>query len=501
MKLKLPGRKLLVRRRLNLSTRLILAMASMVFLTALASVVIFNIIITNQTHDVEVRVQKAFTEFQEYRRQNPPPVQPTLSQIKQILGDSTLTADQQLAKINESIYRSDSQVNPQIIYGILHDSGLPVTMPYQHGPGPGPGPNQNPQGYGNNPSKLIKISGNSLEEGGGQNILLSPVVQSFVLGSGLAAICAVLLGFFLARTVIKPLRGLEQASERIADGNYTLQVGPEGRDDLGRLARSFNKMAQALRLTEQKRKELVADVAHELRTPLSSIQGYTEVLRDGLITNRDRQDEIYDHILQEVRQLTKMVESMRVWMSNEQALEHLNVEEIPAQLSAKMVIERFRPAANRKEVELVLATGEGSEEAEVHADSDALNHVLSNLVDNALRYTKAGGEVQLKIGPVERLSDYKKPIIWFSVKDNGSGIPAEHLPFVFERFYRVDKSRDRNTGGTGLGLAIVRDTVQALGGEVKIESTVGEGTEITFWLPVVQIAKPSERWPLLTGSK
>ncbi len=486
--------------RLNLSLRLILAMASMVFLTALASVIIFNVIITNQTRDVESKVQKAYTEFQDYRRLNPPSPQPALDQIKQIIANPALSPETQYAQINDAIRRNSNQFSPQVIYGILRESGLPVSSPYQRNPfersdgGPG---------FNGNPEKIIKISGNVLSQSNDQ-ILLSPVVQASLIGSGIAALCAILLGFFLSRTVIKPLRGLEKASERIADGNYTLEVGPEGKDDVGRLARSFNKMARALRLTEQKRKELVADVAHELRTPLSSIQGYTEVLRDGLVPSRERQDEIYDHILKEVGQLTKMVESMRVWMSNEQALDHLNVEEVPASLSAKMVLERFQPAADHKGVSLALEIVDAASTAEVKADSDALNHVLSNLVDNALRYTPTGGCVRLKIGPVSRLENSsKQPVVWFEVSDDGSGIGAEHLPFVFERFYRVDKSRDRTTGGTGLGLAIVRDTIQALGGEVSIESQTGLGTQVRFWLPAVPLSKPSNRknLPLLVGSK
>ena len=499
MRIKNLGGKL-TQMRFSLSTRIIIAMGGVVLLTAISSIVIFNIIINNQLQEVEAGFRRNFPQYQDYHRPVPATPQLAVEQIKAIVNDSSLSTDAQFTKISQSL-RDNGMVSPQVFFKILRDAGMPVSVPQgQDGLSATPPPPPNLANGG--PGRLLGGNNGSAEQRV-ENALLSPVVLSFALGSGVAAILAVVLGFFLSRTVIKPLKALEQASERIADGNYTLQVGPEGKDDVGRLARSFNKMAQALRLTEQKRKDLVADVAHELRTPLSSIQGYTEVLRDGLVPSRERQDEIYDHILNEVRQLTKMVESMRVWMSNEQALDHLNVEEVPAQLAAKMVVERFGPSADHKEIELNLEIEPSAQAIEVRADSDALNHVLSNLVDNALRYTPSGGTIRLKISGPDRLIGSREPVVWFEVEDNGTGISAEHLPFVFERFYRVDKSRDRNTGGTGLGLSIVRDTIQALGGEVRIESQVGVGTCLKFWLPV---ATPLRRnagkpLPLLAGSK
>jgi signal transduction histidine kinase len=138
-------------------------------------------------------------------------------------------------------------------------------------------------------------------------------------------------------------------------------------------------------------------------------------------------------------------------------------------------------------------------EPQITVDSDAIKHVLSNLVDNALRYTPPGGTITLDISAPERLKGQKQRVIWFEVRDTGSGIPAEHLPFVFERFYRVDKSRDRKTGGTGLGLAIVKDTVQVLGGEVTITSEPQKGTSVRFWLPAAEMAASHPRKLSLAG--
>ncbi len=174
---------------------------------------------------------------------------------------------------------------------------------------------------------------------------------------------------------------------------------------------------------------------------------------------------------------------MRVWMNNEQALEHLNIEQGPARTPAELVIERFAPEAERSEITLKLLVDTAAGEPYVRSDTDALSRILSNLVDNALRYTPPGGAITIAVSAPKSQPDSQQKAVWFVVSDTGSGITPENLPFVFERFYRVDKSRDRTTGGTGLGLAIVRDSVQSLGGEVSITSKPGQGTAIRFWLP------------------
>jgi signal transduction histidine kinase len=478
MKLQIPK----VPGRFSLTTRIILGMACVIALTALSSAFIFNTLITNQTREVENQLQKIAVQFQETRRQNPPPANTqnaavNIEQIKAIVNNPNLSAEAQLAQVRGAL-RNDG-ISVVIFQNVLRDAGLPVRGIRDDGPGfkiPRPGTEFS-----------VNFFGQQIE-----SFTTSPLLQSALMGSLLAAIFAVLIGWMLARTIISPLRRLETASERIADGNYSLELPAYGKDDVGRLARSYNKMAQSLRQTEQKRKELVADVAHELRTPLSAIQGYTEVLRDGLVQNKERQNEIHNNILREVRHVTAMVESMRTWLTSERTLENLNVETVPARLPAQMVVERFSQKAAQQEVHLTLYVDDERGDPQVRADSEALTHVLSNLVDNALRYTPADGEIEVRVSAPETLHGYttKSKVVWYSVRDTGCGIPAEHLPFIFERFYRVDKSRDRLTGGTGLGLAIVRDTIQALGGEVKIESEPGVGTTIRFWLPAAS-TKPS----------
>lgn len=472
------------RLHLSLSTKLILSMTGVVVLSSLASLLIANAVINNQASQLEDSVRKVSAQVQEVRRQNPPPPATLIyDQIKQIVNTES-NSEVAIQQVRRALFNNPT-VDGSAMLRIVRDTGFPVRELCP------PRTNSNSgENVPSNERSVTAVPGSTNatpppppnERCSATEVAAFysyPVGQSIAVGSLISALFAVALGFLLSRTIIRPVRALEQASERIADGNYNHQIKLESRDELGRLARSFNRMAQALRLTEQKRKDLVADVAHELRTPLSSIQGYTEVLRDGLVSTRERQEEILEHILREVKHVTSMVNSMRAWVNSEQALEHLDLEIMPARAVADMVIERFTPIALNKNIELKIEVAEP--EPQVQTDADALSHALSNLVDNALRYTPGGGNITIKIDRATSNSGSSQ--VRYQVEDSGVGIAAEHLPFIFERFYRVDKSRDRNTGGTGLGLAIVRDTVQALGGEVKIESEVGVGTNIWFSLP------------------
>ncbi|NWJ48972.1 MAG: HAMP domain-containing histidine kinase [Chloroflexi bacterium] len=445
--------------RVSLNVKIILSMTGMVFLTSLACSVVFLIIINNQTREFESRLEKVMSQAA-----TPPPAADVIDKLKTIISNPDLSADAQLAQVRQSIH--SPQVDQDRIRQAAADSGWPI----QPG-GVVVANNQNP-----NTGGVYKIKDDTLP-----GYVTSPMYNSIIIASGISALFAIVLGFLLSRTVISPLRKLEQASERIADGNYNLLITPEGKDDLGRLAASFNKMSKALRLTQQKRKDLVADLSHELRTPLSSVQGYTEVLRDGLVTDSVRRNNIYDHILLEVKHMSSMVNSMREWINNEQSLETVRPEEIEIGPELQLIVNRFRHAAEEKNIKLSLDVSEPS--AHVFANPEALSHILNNLIDNSLRYTPVGGEIRVEVKELP-----KERQIYFEVRDNGCGIPNEHQPFVFERFYRVDKSRDRGTGGTGLGLAIARDAIQAMGGEIGLESEVGQGTRVMFKLPSIPVS-------------
>jgi signal transduction histidine kinase len=440
--------------RLSLSSKIILSMTGMVFLTALSCSVVFLIIINNQTREFESRLEKAVAQ-----NPAPPPASEILARLRTVLNNTELTADAQLSLARQTLRGQSFEADK--IRQVAAESGWPIQdKKIIQRPEPG--------------SQTVRI-----DEGTVVGFFSSPMYNAILISAGISAIMAFGLGFLLSRKVIRPLRKLEQASESIADGNYNLVLKPEGKDDLGRLASSFNKMSRALRQTEQKRKDLVADLSHELRTPLSSIQGYTEALRDNLIQDPRRREEVYDYVLNEVRHMTTMVNSVRQWVNNEQVLEQLKLEDVEVKPVIQTVIDRHARRAEDKGVKLVLVVDEP--EPKVKADPEILTQIISNLVDNSLRYTPNGGEVQVEI---KYLSRGKQ--VQFEVRDTGCGIPPEHLPFVFERFYRVDKSRNRTTGGTGLGLAIVRDAVQAQGGEIKLESDVAKGTSVIFLLPAAK---------------
>jgi signal transduction histidine kinase len=448
-------------------------MAGMVFLTALACCVVFLFTITNQTREFESRLEQKTVALPA-----PAPPEEVVQKLQEVLAGSE-PAQTRLNQAQQILMDNPQAINADQILQIAADSGWPVSsaparvIMYSRLPA---SPDQSQPGdqfRGIDTSDQMFIRQTSL--------LDNPMYGSILIASLVSVLFAVGLGLLLSRTVIRPLHALEKASEKIADGNYTLELKPEGKDDLGRLAASFNKMSRALRQTEQKRRDLLADLSHELRTPLSGIQGYTEALRYGLVQDERRQNEIYDHILSEVKYLSGMVNVMREWTKAEQMLDCVRLENIEVEPIARNVLERFTPAAQKNQVTLQLELAKP--QVQVYADAESLNHILNNLVDNALRYTPSGGRVEIRITPC-----LKENLIRFEVCDSGCGIPAEHLPFVFERFYRVDKSRDRATGGSGLGLAIVRDAVQALGGDIKLESEVGTGTQVIFYLPGSRLA-------------
>ena len=453
-------------------------MAGMVLLTVAASSILFYLVFNRQVDDFANHLDRARQVAQQNGSQTIVSDAEIVNRIKAaVTTDANATPEQVLDKVRGAL-NVNREVNYTVIRNALQQSGLQEGQ-LADSIGSKPPPPRGPSFFSApNTNRLLS------------NVIFSPIANSIWIGVGLAAVLSIVLGWLLARGIVRPLRLLEQASEQVADGNYKLEIKQTGDSDLARLASSFNRMAKTLSQTEQKRKDLLTDISHEFRTPLSSIQGYTEVLRDGLVTEPARQNEIFDHILKEVKHLTAMVGSMRAWVTNEQALENLNLNETSVSPLAEEVVKRFQPTATQKNIKLELAIATPT--LKVRTDSEAVIHALSNLVDNALRYTSEDGTVLVKVGSKPTLPEFnagqskvaKARQVWFEVSDTGVGISPEHLPFVFERFYRVDKSRSRNTGGTGLGLAIVRETVQTLGGEVKISSTPGSGTIIGFWLPV-----------------
>ncbi len=293
----------------------------------------------------------------------------------------------------------------------------------------------------------------------------------FIAALGAIAI-ALILGILFARTFSRPLREITVATKAMAGGNLRQQVPVRSQDELGLLAESFNQMSRDLDQANQLRRQMTADIAHDLRTPLSVITGYIEALRDGdLQPTPERFETMYD----EAQQLKRLVDDLRT-------LSLADAGELPLNRQAVSIaaILSRGAAAHRHQAEqqqIVLDQAVSDTLPDISADPERLVQVLGNLVSNALRFTPEGGKISLSAQ--SRGSD-----ILIEVKDTGQGIPADELPHIFNRFYRVDKSRRQTGGESGLGLAIAKAIVHAHGGTISAKSEVGRGTTFQILLPV-----------------
>lgn len=307
---------------------------------------------------------------------------------------------------------------------------------------------------------------------------LDRVQQSLVLAGLAATALAVLLGFGISWRLTTPLRQLTRAAGAIAEGNLRERVPASGRDEIADLGRAFNQMAASLEEGETLRRNLMADVAHELRTPLTVIQGNLQAILDGVYPLDETQVAgLYD----ETRLLTRLVDDLRELALAEAG--QLRLERAPVDLVAlaQAVVANFAPAAETAGVTLLAPTGDQA--VHVMGDADRLGQVLRNLLSNALRHTPAGQQVTVRVEE----ADHQAVL---TVADTGTGIAADDLPHVFDRFYRGNKSRGRRVGSAGLGLAIARQLVMAHGGEISVESAEGAGATFTVRLPVAQVTPP-----------
>jgi len=276
--------------------------------------------------------------------------------------------------------------------------------------------------------------------------------------------------------VVFPVRQLMQASREIAEGRYgkRVEVAGEasGADELTQLALDFNQMAEQLEQTETLRRELIADVSHELRTPLTAIKGYSEGLMDGVLpANQETYRQIHEQAGRMQRLVADLEELSRV------EAEGFSVHAKVFSLSGLEASLRSQIGKLFQEKGVSLEFELPAKPPKVLADEDRLGQILINLLGNALHYTPAGGRVLVSIVPASDL-------VTIQVSDSGAGIAAEHLPLIFNRFYRVDRSRSRAAGGSGIGLTIAKRLVEAHGGRIWAESPgLGKGSTFSFTLP------------------
>jgi two-component system sensor histidine kinase BaeS len=313
------------------------------------------------------------------------------------------------------------------------------------------------------PAKLYLGAKSTFNVFSGEGLLRTAATALGVL------LIAALVMIFAGRRLVRPIVALTGAAQRMRNGDHAARVPVSGKDEVARLGHAFNDMAESIQRHDFQRKAMVSDVAHELRTPLANIKGYLVASEDGvvpldseLVTSLLEETELLEHLVADLQDLALADAGM------------LRLHPAPRDLTelAQQVVAAHRPTADAADV-TVTAVGRPSP---AMIDSARIRQALGNLVSNAIRYTPPGGNV---VVGVRRVGDGYD----LSVTDNGSGIAEEHLPYVFDRFYRAEHSRSRSTGGSGLGLAITKHLAEAHGGKITVTSRLGSGSTFTIWLP------------------
>jgi histidine kinase len=302
------------------------------------------------------------------------------------------------------------------------------------------------------------------------------VNESLLFSSIAAFVIAGISSIVISRQITKPLQSITGASQEIAKGNYSqrVQVNADNRDELAQLGHSFNRMAEQLEQTESMRRQLIGDISHELRTPLTAIKGSMEGLIDGVLTNDET---TYMQIYREADRLQRLVEDLQELSRVEGSAFRLNKKKTNIDELLHDTLAPLLNTFNKKGIQVFIHSEKDL--PSVMADHDRILQVLQNLLGNALQFTPEGGIIEInakKIGANLQIS----------VKDDGKGIEAGHLPHIFKRFYRADRSRSRqNGGGSGIGLTIAQSLVEAHGGRIWADSDgKGHGSTFTFTLPI-----------------
>jgi two-component system phosphate regulon sensor histidine kinase PhoR len=320
---------------------------------------------------------------------------------------------------------------------------------------------------------------------------VTAIRKQLLASVALAFLPAILVAAFFARYVSSKLAAAIEYAGKLARGDFRARLSITTRDELGILGEQLNETGEKLQKMfeelqreheqlerlERIRKDFVINVSHELRTPLASIQGYTETLLDGAIHDPAHNLKFLTIIRQNAERLGRLVGDLMT-------LSRIELKTTKFQFASYFVnslledcIESMRPMMDKKQIALTIEPA--PDRTEVFCDSEAVHQVVTNLMDNALKYTPEGGSIQVGARALA-----EQDAVEIYVHDSGIGIPAEDLPRLFERFYRVDKARSRELGGTGLGLAIVKHLVRAQGGEVRVESETNRGSRFAFTLPV-----------------
>ncbi len=306
-----------------------------------------------------------------------------------------------------------------------------------------------------------------------------PVAGSLVAYVALAGLIALALtmalAFYLSSAISRPVREVTEAAQRMAAGDYDQEVEVRGSDETAELAHDFNVMSERVRTAYELQRDFVGNVSHELRTPLTSIEGFSQALLDGVSRSPEEQRRSLEIINQESKRLNRLLGDLLL-------LSQIDAGELTAEKEPVDLVDMLRKlesmySGRAESMGVTLRVDAPGRPLSLFTDSDRLERILTNLLDNALKYTGEGGTVALSAAAQDGFAR-------ISVADTGPGIPPEQLPLIFERFHRVDRSRAKKLGGSGLGLSICKELVETLGGTIRVQSLVGQGTTFTVTLPV-----------------
>lgn len=317
----------------------------------------------------------------------------------------------------------------------------------------------------------LYVAGAPSKAPSGVELFAASLNRTLLTAGAISAAIALLAAIFLSRRILRPVESLTAAVRQMEKGDLSRRVETASKDEIGELARAFNSMADNLARVERLRRNMVGDVAHELRTPLTNIRCHLEALQDKVVSPTP---EIIDSLYEEALLLNRLIDDLQDLALVEAGQISLKPERLSVRNEAAQAVGAMRQSLENNGLTLRIDIPQDC--PDVFADSKRFGQILRNLLNNAITHTFDGGKITVRA----RATGSRVEV---TVEDTGSGIAAEDLPFVFERFYRADASRSRATGGAGLGLAIVRQIVEAHCGAIGIESETGRGTKIHFTLP------------------
>ncbi|OFW59184.1 MAG: hypothetical protein A2133_00305 [Actinobacteria bacterium RBG_16_64_13] len=312
---------------------------------------------------------------------------------------------------------------------------------------------------------------NGMMNGDIQSAVSAGVNEAILWGALAAVIAAVIASYLVSGWITRPLGHMAEVAGRIAAGDFRQRVSHAKGDEIGRFATAFNDMAGQLQATEEIRRELLGTISHEIRTPLANIEGYMQGLMDGVV---QAEPETYELVRREAARLGRLVTDVERLSRLEAGAEIITPGHLAVAEAIEAVVAPLRPQFEHSDRSLVVDCPEPC--PSIWADPDKFAQILGNLLSNSLRFTPPGGEVKVDVRT-------QGAMVAFIVEDNGTGIPSADLPHIFERFYRVDKSRSSSGGGSGIGLAVAKALTDQMGGSIRAESLPGSYTRFIFLLP------------------